>query len=108
MGTIYHVAILVLQSSPLFRIGNWISVMSRGKGQAPLRFETLYQMPRDYTLWATPDAAGPVLTYVRGLIMPEHKFLGPYRPIIEAPHSNNHKGEKYINVRAGESLTPQS
>ena len=63
-------------------------------------------MPQGYALWATPDVAGPVLTYVRGLIMPEHTFPGPYRPIIEAPHSNNHKGEKYINVRAGKSLTP--
>ena len=63
-------------------------------------------MPQDYTLWVTLDSAGPVLTYVRGLFIPEHTFPGPYRPIIEAPHSNNHKGEKYINVRAGKSLTP--
>ena len=63
-------------------------------------------MPQDYTLWAILGSVGPVLTYVRGLVMPEHTFPGPYRLIIEAPHSNNHKGEKYMNVRAGRSLTP--
>ena len=42
MGTIYHVAILgSTNKTEISRIGNWISVMSRGKGQAPLRFETL-------------------------------------------------------------------
>ena len=39
MGTIYHVAIQGFTIKiEMSRIGNWISVMSRGKGQAPLRF----------------------------------------------------------------------
>ena len=80
--------------------------MSRGKGQAPLRVrDTLANVSALRTL-GNPGSSGPVLTYVRGLAIPEHTFPGPYRPIIEASHSNNHKGEKYINVRAGKSLTP--
>ena len=38
MGTIYHVAIIgSTNKTAVSRIGNWISVMSRGKGHAPLR-----------------------------------------------------------------------
>ena len=52
MGTIYHVAILVLQfKTAISRIGNWISIMSRGKGQAPLRVrDTLANVPGLRTL----------------------------------------------------------
>ena len=60
--------------------------MSRGKGQAPLRFrDTLANVSGLHTL-GNPGSAGPVLTYVRGLAIPEHTFPGPYRPKIEAPH----------------------
>ena len=37
MGTIYHVAILVIQSHPHISYWKLDSIMSRGKGQAPLR-----------------------------------------------------------------------
>ena len=40
----YHISCRHTSSTiktAISRIGNWISVMSRGKGQAPLRFETL-------------------------------------------------------------------
>ena len=37
MGTIYHVVILVLQLKPQYTYWKLDSVMSRGKGQAPLR-----------------------------------------------------------------------
>ena len=76
----------------------------QGASSSPLR-DTLANA-QDYAHWVTLGSVGPVLTYVRGLVIPEHMFPGPFRPIIEAPHSNNHKGEKYINVRAGKSLTP--
>ena len=68
--------------------------MSRGKGQAPLRVRDTLANAQDYAHWVTLGSVGPVLTYVRGLAIPEHTFPGPYRSIIEAPHSNNHKGEK--------------
>ena len=52
MGTIYHVAILgSTNKNEISRIGNWISVMSRGKGQAPLRFrDTLANVSGLHTL----------------------------------------------------------
>ena len=60
--------------------------MSRGKGQAPLRFrDTLANVSGLRTL-DNPGSLGSVLTYVRGLAIPEHTFPGPYRPKIEAPH----------------------
>ena len=59
--------------------------MSRGKGQAPLHVrDTLANVSGLHTL-GNPRSSGPALTYVRGLIMPEHTFPGPYRPKIEAP-----------------------
>ena len=63
MGTIYHVAI---QGSTIktakSRIGNWISVMSRGKGQAPLRVRDTLAMSQDPTMIL--GSSGPVLSYV--------------------------------------------
>ena len=59
--------------------------MSRGKGQAPLRVrDTLANVSGLHTL-GNPGSSGPVLTYVRGLAIPEHTFPGPIRPIFEAP-----------------------
>ena len=61
MGTIYHVAILVLQLKPQYTYWKLDSVMSRGKGQAPLRVrDTLANVPGLHTLgnpwigWAGP------------------------------------------------------
>ena len=65
--------------------------MSRGKGQAPLRVRDTLANAQDYAHWVTLGSSGPVLTYVRGLAIPEHTFPGPYRPIIEAPHPTTTK-----------------
>ena len=87
MGTIYHVTILgSTNKTEISRIGNWISVMSRGKGQAPLRFrDTLANVSGLRTLgnpWIF--RVGPLLRL--RISIPEHTFPGPYRPKIEAPH----------------------
>ena len=51
MGTIYHVAILVLQLKPQYTYWKFDNVMSRGKGQAPLRVrDTLANVPGLRTL----------------------------------------------------------
>ena len=63
MGTIYHVAILVLQLKPQYTYWNLDSIMSRGKGQAPLRVRDTLANAQDYTLWAATwiGLAGPHL-----------------------------------------------
>ena len=85
MGTIYHVVILVLQLKPQYTYWNLDSIMSRGKGQAPLRARDTQANASGLHTLGNPGSVGPVLTYVRGLFIPEHTFPGPYRPISEAP-----------------------
>ena len=65
--------------------------MSRGKGQDPLRARDTLANSSGLRTLGNPGSSGPVLTYVRGLIMPEHTFPGPYRPKIEAPHPTTTK-----------------
>ena len=63
-------------------------------------------MPRDYTLWATPGClrAGPLLRLrINYSWTHVSRSLQTYN---RGASSNNHVGEKYINVRAGKSLTP--
>ena len=84
MGTIYHVAILVLQLKPQYHILE-IAIMSRGKGQAPLRSRHSSKCLRTAHSGQPLYPPRPVHTYVSGLAIPEHTFPGPYRPKIEAP-----------------------
>ena len=107
MNDPYHyVAILgSTNKTAISRIGNWISVMSRGKGQAPLRVRDTLAMPQDPTL---------ILWNLQGrssLTFEEWQFLNTRFPVLTDLYprrlvSNNHTGEKYINVRASRSLTP--
>ena len=58
--------------------------MSRGKGQAPLRYrDTLANASGPHYDPLEPPRS--VLSYFLGLVIPEHTFPVPYRPIIEAP-----------------------
>ena len=64
MNDPYHyVAILgSTNKTALSRIGNWISVMSRGKGQAPLRVrDTLANASGPHTAIPGSSKAGPLL-----------------------------------------------
>ena len=64
MGTIYHVAILgSINKTEISRIGNWISVMSRGKGQAPLCVRDTLANASGFPAVNPWKAAGPVHTY---------------------------------------------
>ena len=86
MGTIYHVAILVLQLKPQYTYWklDFRHESRQGASSSPRSRHSSKCLRVTHT--GQPlDASGPVLTYVRGLIMPEHTFPGPYRPIIEAP-----------------------
>ena len=87
MGTIYHVAILVLQLKPQYTYWklDFRHESRQGASSSP-RSRHSSKCPRDYAHWVTPGSSGPVLTYVRGLVIPEHTFPGPYRPKIKAPH----------------------
>ena len=106
MGTIYHVAILVLQLKPQYHVLGigFHHEPSQGASSSP-RSRHSSKCLRATQAGQPLDASGPVLTYVRGLVIPEHTFPGPYRPIIEAPHPTTTK-VKSIYVRAGKSLTP--
>ena len=63
-------------------------------------------MSQGYALWATLDLQGR-----SSLTLEDWQFLNTRFPVLpdlksRRLASNNHIGEKYINVRAGKSLTP--
>ena len=79
--------------------------MSRGKGQAPLRVQdTLANVPGPhFDPWNRLGRSS--------LTFEDWQFLNTRFPVLTDLYprrlvSNNHTGEKYINVRAGRSLTP--
>ena len=86
MGTIYHVAILVLQLKPQYTYWklDFRHESRQGASSSPRSRHSSKCLRATHS--AHPlDASGPVLTYVRGLAIPEHTFPGPIGPIIEAP-----------------------
>ena len=120
MGTIYHVAILgsTNKTANVTYLEIGFPSVNRGQGSSStdsrLSSPSLRQARRqalerqgrstdvDYYAWALRFPA------LWGVNEPTNDSIGPgSSDQTEAPrNSNNHTGEKYINVRAGRSLTP--
>ena len=106
MGTIYHVAILVLQLKPQytywkldFRHESWQGASSSPRSRHSSK-----------CLW-TAHSNPWILQGRSSLTFEDWQFLNTRFPVLTDLYprrlvSNKHTGEKYINVRAGKSLTP--